>query len=508
MSLKRNVVANYLGQGWGALMGFVFIPIYIRYLGMEAFALVGIFGMLQAWLALLDMGMKPALAREMARFSAGRHAPEFIRDLLRSVVAVGLAIACVIALGVWAASGWLASDWLTARQLPQHVVASAITWMGIVVASRFVENIYVNSLVGLQRQVVQNVVGAVMATLRGAGVIGVLAWLSPTIQAFFIWQGIVSLASIVVFSALVYRTLPRGSRPARFSWPALSHIWRFASGMLAIAFLALLLTQVDKVLLSRLLTLEAFGYYALATMVANALRLIPSPITTAIYPRFTQLAAREDGGPQLRDIYHHSAQLVTVLMGSAALVLIAFSDRVLLLWTNDLTVTHETAPLLSVLALGTFLNGSMWIPYQLQLAHGWTSLAIRINVVAVVILVPAIWWLASNFGAIGAAWAWVGLNVGYLLFTIHFMHRRLLPGDMWHWYFSDLALPLMPAGAVAALCSWLIPDNLGRAGELVALASASGLVLLAATLAAPLVRRQVIHHIGSLLGAAVARAAR
>src|SRR5687768_5840638 len=136
VSLKKNVVANYLGQGWKALMGFVFIPVYIHYLGMESFALVGIFGMVQAWLALLDMGMKPALGREMARFSAGRHDAQFIRDLLRSVASVGLAIASVIAIGIWAVSDWLAADWLTAKRLPVDTVANAIAWMGIVVAFR------------------------------------------------------------------------------------------------------------------------------------------------------------------------------------------------------------------------------------------------------------------------------------------------------------------------------------------------------------------------------------
>ena len=40
---------------------------------------------------------------------------------------------------------------------------------------------------------------------------------------------------------------------------------------MAITFLSLLLMQVDKILLSRLLTLESFGYYALAGVVANAL---------------------------------------------------------------------------------------------------------------------------------------------------------------------------------------------------------------------------------------------
>ena len=43
MSLKKNFVANYFGQGWQALMGLAFVPVYIRYLGIESYGLIGIF---------------------------------------------------------------------------------------------------------------------------------------------------------------------------------------------------------------------------------------------------------------------------------------------------------------------------------------------------------------------------------------------------------------------------------------------------------------------------------
>ena len=198
-------------------MGVVFIPLYIKYLGIEAYGLIGIFAILQAWLALLDMGMRPALSREMARFTGGAHDTQSIRDLLRSVEIIGVAIAGVVALGIWAASGWLASDWVKIEHLPMEVVARAFAAMGGVTALRFVENIYVSSIVGLQRQVLENIVSSTLSTVRGLGAIAVLAWVSPTIEAFFMWQGLVSLIAVMVFACVVYRTLPSSPRSTRFS---------------------------------------------------------------------------------------------------------------------------------------------------------------------------------------------------------------------------------------------------------------------------------------------------
>jgi O-antigen/teichoic acid export membrane protein len=506
VSLTRNVIANAAGQGWRAAMNFAFIPLYIKYLGIETYGLIGIFALLQAWLVLLDMGMKPALGREMARFTAGAHDARSIRDLLRTVEVIGIALAGTLALGIWAASNWLASDWLRVENLPTELVARAFTAMGVVTALRFLEGIYVSCLAGLELQVRQNVVVSIMATARGLGAVGVLAWISPTVEAFFVWQGLISLLSVALFAGLVYRALPPSARRARFSAAALADIWHFAAGMLTITGLTLLLTQVDKILLSRLLKLEAYGYYALAVAVANGLSLLVTPITAAFYPRFTGLAALQDESA-LRAAYHQAAQLVAVLTGSAAAVLIVFREQVILVWTGDPILVDHAASVMAVLALGTLLNGLMSIPYQMMLAHGWTTLMIKASVVAVAILVPAILWTVPHYGAIGAAWIWVALNAGFVMLTVPLMHRRLLREELLRWYRQDLAMPLAAATGVALLCVWLVPGHLSRIGEFSMLLIISACVLLASTLAAPAIRSQLFRYVANMFKSPVAGSA-
>lgn len=494
MSLKHNVLANYLGQGWRVIMSIAFVPLYIKYLGIESYGLIGIFAVLQALLGLLDMGMKPALAREMARFTGGEHDAQSIWDLLRSIEIIAIGVSGILGVGIWFGSVWLASEWVEAENLPVSVVAQAFTLMGFVIALRFIENVYTSSIAGLQRQVLQNIVISIMATLGGLGAVGVLAWVSPTIKAFFIWQGLISLITVVMFMATIYRILPRPQRAARFSILALLDIWHFAAGMLGITFLALLLTQIDKILLSRLLTLEAFGYYALAGLVTGGLYVLVTPIGTAFFPRFTELYARQDSFA-LKKTYHLGAQLVTVLMGSAALILMVFSERILLLWTADPILTGKVAPIVQVLALGTFLNGLMWIPYQMQLAHGWTSLAVKINSVAVLFLIPVLFLVVPVYGAMGAAWVWVMLNFGYCLIGVHFMFRRILKEEKWSWYFNDIIVPFSVAGLTTLLCSQFLPEDSNRLGELIAIGGGSLVVLLASSFSAPLIRTRLNEYL-------------
>jgi O-antigen/teichoic acid export membrane protein len=496
-SLKRNVIANGLGQGWRALMSFAFIPLYIKFLGVEAYGLIGIFALLQAWLVLLDIGMRPALAREMARFTGGAHNAQSIRDLLRSVEMIGAGVAGVIAVGIWAASGSLAADWLRAENLPEKVVAQALAAMGVVTALRFVEDLYVSCLAGLELQVQQNTIIAITASVRGLGAIAVLAWISPTITAFFIWQGLVSLVTVALFAGLVYSTLPSAPRSARPSRAALGGVWHFAAGMMAITVLSLLLTQSDKILLSRLLSLKAYGYYALAGTVANGLGTMSAPITAAFYPRLTALTTIGNE-VAARVVYHQGAQLVTVFMGASAVILIVFREEVMLVWTGDPVLVRQVAPLVAVLALGTLLNGLMAIPYQMMLAHGWTTLPIKVNTTAVAILVPAILWVVPRYGAIGAACIWVILNAGYVLFAISLMHRRLLRGEKWRWYFQDVLIPLGAAAGAALVCRTLISGHRGRIEEIGELAGSAVCTLFAGAMAAPTVRSQIARYMTML----------
>ena len=65
MTLKKNILANYLGAGTVALAPVLALPWYLAALGPKQFGLIGFIVMLQAVLGLLDAGMSQALVREI-----------------------------------------------------------------------------------------------------------------------------------------------------------------------------------------------------------------------------------------------------------------------------------------------------------------------------------------------------------------------------------------------------------------------------------------------------------
>jgi O-antigen/teichoic acid export membrane protein len=497
MSVARNIIANYIGQAWRVFILLLFVPLYLSYLGAEAYGLIGIFATLQAWLGLLDLGMKPTVTREMARFSAKQNAVRKIRDLLRSAELLAVIVGLCVFLAVWAASGALAERWVRATELRTGEIARSFTLMGLIIALRFLESIYSGSLLGMQRQVVLNVVGVVMQTVQAGGAVVLLALVSPTIEVFFLWQAGVSLATTVAVGFIVYKGLPPTTEPARFSWHALASVWRFAAGMAGITLTSLLLTQIDKVLLSHWLPLEVFAHYTLASLVASGLDLFTGPIAIAVFPYFVALAAEPAQYERLKEVYHKSAQLVTALAAAVAAVLAINSEDTLIIWTGDHAMSQRVAPIMALMVLGTLLHCMMWIPYQLQLARGWTRLSLGTNVVAALVLVPTLFVVVPVYGAIGAAWVWIALNTGYVLVTIQLMHRVLLKEEKWRWYAEDVFFPLAVAFGVAWICKHSAPPVLGRFEIAATLAASLVVTLCCSVLASPHLRKAAARSLSS-----------
>lgn len=494
MSIKKNVVANYFGQGWSALMQIAFIPLYIKYLGIEAYGLIGFFSVLQAALTLVDIGITPTLNREMARYNAGAHSALTIRELLHSLEVLCISLALSIALVLWLLSDWFSVYWFQVEGLSRNSVSSALSIMGVVASLRFVESIYRGAILGLQTHVWLNAMTAFFATARSIGVVGLLMWVAPTIEAFFIWQGFISLLTVIVFARHVHGLLPKINVTPRFSMRAIMGVWSFAKGMIATTFFSLLLTHADKIILSRLLSLESFGIYMLAAAVANALMMLVSPLAQAVYPHFTEMVTKNNES-RLIDAYHASSQLMSVIVVPVALILVFNGEAVIRVWSNNSLLAQQAAPLLSLLALGTAFLGLMNIPYMLQLAFGWSSFAARINAVIVVIQIPTLLWAIFRYGAIGAAWVWVAITSSYIFVVIHIMHQRLIPGEKWRWYWFDTTLPFLSALTCSILLNSLFPIPDGRLNSMIYLAISTLIMFFVTLLASPWLRKRLIKEI-------------
>jgi O-antigen/teichoic acid export membrane protein len=460
-SVRNNIIANFAGKAWAGIFSLAFVPLYIKFMGVEVYGLLGIFMSLGALLSLLDMGLSATLSRELSKLSVAENSAQESRNLVRTFEVVYWGIGILIGVAVVNLAPLITKYWINSAGVSSETVEQALIIMGVSIAFQWPSAIYSGGLMGLQRQVVLNVIRSVSVTVQHGGAVLVLLFVSPSILLFFLWQASVGLLTTIALAACLWKSLPRTKDHTKFDKGLLIKNWRFASGMMGISLMTILLTQLDKIVLSRMLTLEMFGYYILAFNVANALNNLVSPVFSALFPKFSQLVATGEES-KLIALYHKGCQLLSVLVLPVAITIAIFSKDILVLWLRDTTAAQNAHQILTFLIIGTALNAVMTLPYTLQLAYGWTRLAIYKNIIAVVLLVPLMVWMVQVWQGIGAAWVWIILNLGYFILEVPIMHRRLLKVEMGKWYGRDVILPVLIVTIIGLIGRAILPMDASK----------------------------------------------
>jgi len=489
-SVKHNIVANYAGHIWTSVMGFVFAPLYIKFMGVESYGLVGLSAALGAVFLILDLGLGATIVRESARLTAGDDGGKRVADLVRTLEYVYGLAAVAIGVSVVSAAGWIARHWVKPGQLSEEVVTHALVLIGLSLAARWPSTLYSGGLIGLQKQLLFNGITMVAATLRGAGSVVVLWLVSPTIGAFLVWRLITDISQTLCTGWCLWKALPETRDRPKFRKEILAACWKFSAGMSATGIFFVILSEMDKIVLSTMLPLATFGYYAFASVAASTLLGLAYPITTAVFPRLSLIESSGDT-ERLRETYHKSAQLLTVMIAPAATVLAFFSREALLAWTGQPTTVEHAAALVSILAVGTGVCGILRLPHALQMAYGWTSLGAATNGISVVIGLPLMLWLAAWYGTVGGALVWPIVNVAQLVISVQVMHRRLLSADQRTWFVNDVGVPLLAVVCVVGVARLWFWEQLSRIESLVAVIGVFTAAIAAAAWAAPHVRDSI-----------------
>jgi O-antigen/teichoic acid export membrane protein len=439
------------------------------------------------------MGMAPTINREVARASASGSINES-GNLLHTLAVIYWVMAIGVAILMWLLAPIISEHWLQSKQLSSETITHAVMLMGLVVACRWPIGLYMGALVGAQRLTISSGISMIMITVGSLGAVAILAFVSPTIEAFFIWQAFVGLVYAMIMRFAAWRIIGKTAH-RKFDIGKLLSVWRFTAGMSCIALTTIIFTQMDKVILSKMLELKEFGHYMLATVVVSSLFALISPIFNVIYPRFSVLVATGETD-KLIDFYRTGTRLLASAIFPVAMILVIFGYELMLIWTNDSVIASNVAPIIALLAIGSALHGVMHFPYALQLAYGDTRLPLTINIILMVAFLPLIINFAMSYGALGGALALLLLHMMYMLLGTWLTHRRFLKGIGTLWLLQEIGIPLLITLLVGVGGYFTVHNS--EQPVIVKLVYGSLLVLIAMALSLAISRRVRILILGNL----------
>lgn len=411
---------------------------YLQHMGPEAYGLVGFYVLVQAWMNLLDMGMTPTLGREVARLKEHPSEQWRLVTVVNTLESLFLVLATLLGLGLFLTKEWVASDWLKVESLPLETVSTAVGVIAVTVAVRWVSSINRSGINAYEAQVWMNVVDIIVNTLRFPGSLLLVMWTGGNVMAFFYFQLIVVLVEIMVIRLKLRSLMPKEIEGiVRFSTQELRRVAPFALSIGYTGAIWVLLTQLDKLILSKVLPLSDYGYFTLVATIASGVTMLAGPVSKAVLPRMTALLA-VDKKEEMIAIYRRSTRMVVLFVAPVTLVIALMPELVVYTWTGDREAASWTAPILPLFVLGSGLLVIIAFQYYLQYAFGILKYHVFYNTASVVVNIPLIVFAAFNYGPVGVAWVWFGFRAFSFVLWVPYVHRKFYPGLHKQWVLIDV----------------------------------------------------------------------
>jgi O-antigen/teichoic acid export membrane protein len=446
------------GQGVTLLAALTATPFVIRMLGPEQYGVLALMNVLTACLAFSDLGMGIA----STRFGAEAHA-RGDDDGEAAAIWAGLLLGALPATLAATALAAGASPLLRALHVPAHLqdeatIALRLAAIGIV--ARVVTGVFnTPQLVRLRMRLhaavttagsVLQIAGIPVALSLGAGLVGAGAVIAG-----------VGIVTAVCQTLIARRILPRLARP-RFERRLFGRLARFGGAIVVSSFTGLLLTNGEKLFLTRLVSVEALAYYTVAFSLANLLIIPAAALYHAMLPTFTRYQANGQW-EDLARIYGELLRGVLLIMPLIALALFAGARPFFTLWAGPRFGMTST-PLFFVMIVGVFTMVSAYVPACLLVAVDRADFGARYNLLELIPYLLLALLLTARWGGAGAAAAWSLRSVAALPVFLLAARRSLglrhaTPPPLGADYFTALAVLVLPSIAAALLgISWpLLP---------------------------------------------------
>lgn len=405
ISISKNIFANLVSNIWLMLLLVITTPIYVRLLGIEGYGLIGFYLSWVAIVGIVDIGVTAAAGREVAWLSARPDGRRKIPTLLRSLEVVYWGAILLIGLGILIGTFFFGKEWFQTKDISKEVVWGALMLMAIALVAQVPSGLYISGLMGLQRQVECSGLIAFFGTLRALGAVFVIWLISPDIRAFFLWQIMVSFLQTGMMRWSLWRKVRMEGYPARFSKEVLGSIKMFAGGMVLITASSIILTQADKLILSRMVSLEVMGFYMLAWTVTSGLSRIATPLIQAFAPYFTMLVSSGDRDSLEKQV-RISSQLMSALILPPSALIVVLSKPILFSWTGSEDIAAGATSIMAVLVVGTAFSACSYPALSILYSEKRLRPVITVNLVSLLVLLPLLMMTVVHFGVIGAAFVW------------------------------------------------------------------------------------------------------
>lgn len=399
------------------------MPIFLLNMGPEAYGLIAIFTLVQAWFALLDAGISQSISRQTARYYAGTLTSQDYCNLYNGLHVAFLFICSFVLVLLLINIDGLAGSWLNVKKINSEDISYILGIIFVCVFMRCTGGLYRGVINGAEKIVWLSFFNIALATLRFVLVIPYLYLYDFNILKYFEYQFFIALFEYIILFWKNNKLIPKNKINIKQSFIEVRKNKAFIINIGIASTIWLLISQFDKLLLSKYVSLSDYGYYSMGVMLASIILLCSSPVGNAILPRLTNLISRGKKEEAI-NIYMQLTNFVCIIITMVGFIIILNIDQVVLTWIGDLSSKKYIEDTIIFYVLGNIFLVLSNFPYYLQYAVGDLKYHMRGNLILASIMIPSMFLAILNYGVYGAGITWLIVNFFWFLLWPYFIHKK------------------------------------------------------------------------------------
>jgi O-antigen/teichoic acid export membrane protein len=428
----RNAIFNVVGFLYPAVLAIVITPVFLHYIGTDAYGIYALALAFVSVLGLLEFGSGLALMKYMPEHIArgeNEKAVEVMRAGLAFYGVLGMAGALAsVVVGVFVQSLFSVS--------PELVSSARLAFVlgGVAFALTVIMNVFGSVLGSLQRFDITTKI-SIAATTGASAVSVVLLVAGLGLTGVMIGVALRPALALILYARGALARLPEMRLTPKWNTKLLRPLISLSTYILIGNISGIVLFQFDKFYLGVLSGVALVTFYVVPGALAARLHAAAGSISSVALPTASALFSRGDLR-RVQVLYRRATWFTALFLVSLGTPAVVFSAKILEHWVGS-TFEKKSTETLQILIATYFVLGLSSVAYWITMAAGRPRCTIVFNFASASINVGAIFLLVPSYGIVGAALAYL-ISVITVPGFIWYVERRVLelarspwPGIAW-----------------------------------------------------------------------------
>lgn len=442
-SLVTSALSNWAPLGVNILITLLLWPYLIKHLGKGRFGVWTLVGSFIGYFGLLRLGVGTGIMRYVP-FYVGRNDQKAAGE----IISTGLAMYLLVGLTILSVSMLLAEPIARFYKAGPELVA-LVRIMGLAAAIECPLLVFDAGLKAQERWIVGNSITIIAAVMRGLGFAACIYFGYGLVEMGYVVLSLTAF-SLILTTIVFVRLCPTiRLRAWMVRLSRLRELLFYGLLTMVVSLAYSMGLQSHKLIIGKLVSLEAVTIYAVAAVLVERVRGIVWAPLQVTWPRFALLDGENNHG-EIISLFRRATLYGTVLVSGIILLVVVAGPCFIRLWVPDEDFT-AAYPVLMVLSIGCLVEGSFFANTSLLGATGRQGAnALFRSIQGVTGLILSIL-LGLRMGMFGVA---IGYTISLTLvhgvaYTWYVCH--LLKISMFRYYVGYILRPWLILGSLVML---------------------------------------------------------